>query len=67
MVRACTDAADALMSERGAADYVPLHDLFDEDTGSVYLDDYGHTTEEANQRVAERIAADLNRVFENRP
>ncbi len=55
MVQRCTVVADSLMMDRLGRSYFPLHSLFDADTSSVFLDDYGHITEEANAVVAARI------------
>lgn len=57
MVRRCTDLVDARMQARGMESYFPLHALFDDDSASVFTDNYGHLTERASQVVADRIAA----------
>jgi lysophospholipase L1-like esterase len=36
--------------------FFPLYDLFDADTGSVFLDRWGHLTEAGNAAIARRIA-----------
>jgi hypothetical protein len=55
LVRRCTTSVDSLMQDRAGRMYFPLHTLFDSETSSVHLDDYGHLTEAANAVVADRI------------
>jgi len=55
MLQRCTAAVDTAMRNRRGLTYVPLHALFDRDTGSVFLDEYGHVTESANGVIADRI------------
>jgi hypothetical protein len=59
MVHRCSTAVDSVLRRRDTSAYTPLHHLFDGDTGSVFLDDYGHVTEEANGTIARRIVRDL--------
>lgn len=56
MVRRCTAAVDSLMMADANPAYVPLHALFDADTATVFVDNWGHTTEAANAAIANRIA-----------
>lgn len=58
-VRACTAAVDDAMKARGYTDFRTLTALFDGETESVFVDDYGHLTEAANRVVAEALARDL--------
>jgi hypothetical protein len=51
----CTKAVDHLARTRGIDDYHPLHHLFDDDTESVFIDDYGHIVENAHRKVAAAI------------
>jgi len=55
MLQRCTTAVDSAMRDRFEVTYVPLHQLFDRDTASVFLDEYGHVTESANGVIADRI------------
>lgn len=57
MLGRCTAAADSALSDRRGITFFPLHDLFDGDSTSVFLDDYGHLTERGNGIVADYIAA----------
>jgi hypothetical protein len=56
MLRRCTTAADSLLAGRRGTTFFSLSDLFDGDSSSVFLDDYGHLTERANGVVADYIA-----------
>ena len=51
----CGAMADSLMGSRRGATYFPLDSLFDRDTASVFIDHFGHVTEEANGAIADRI------------
>ncbi len=55
-VRVCSQLTDSLMSGRAGTTYFALHDLFDRDTVDVFLDHYGHVTEEGDAKIAHRIA-----------
>ena len=55
MVQACTRAVDSLMAESPEVPYAALHSLFDGADESVFLDPFGHVTEEANGTVADAI------------
>jgi len=66
MVRRCSTAVDSVLARRGTSAYTPLHHFFDGDTGSVFLDDYGHVTEEANGTIARRIVRDLLPLLHSR-
>jgi hypothetical protein len=56
MLSRCTAVADSLLADRRGTTFFPLHDLFDRDSTSVFLDDYGHLTERADGIVADYIA-----------
>ena len=55
MLHRCTQAADQAMGDRLGRDYFQLASIFDSDTTSVFLDEYGHVTETANAVIADRI------------
>ncbi|MGH7665463.1 MAG: SGNH/GDSL hydrolase family protein [Gemmatimonadaceae bacterium] len=55
LLRRCTAAVDSVMADRRERTYFPLHALFDEDTATVFLDDFGHVTERANGIIADEI------------
>ena len=55
MLRRCTGVADSLLDDRRGVTYFPLHDLFDQDSATVFIDQYGHITEDANRKVADFI------------
>lgn len=59
LLRQCTAAVDSVMADQIRRNYIPLHPLFDDDTSSVFLDDFGHVTEAANTKIADRIAASI--------
>jgi hypothetical protein len=44
------------MADRTGKTYYSLAGLFDADTESVFVDLHAHLTEDANRKVAERIA-----------
>lgn len=54
-LRACTAAADRALTDWMGGPYYPLHDLFDADTSTVFLDAFGHVTERGNAVIASRI------------
>lgn len=56
LIWSCTRAVDSLMQDRAGHAFVSLTDLFDGDTTSVFLDEFGHLTEAGNKVVAQRIA-----------
>ena len=64
MVTACTKTVDDLARERSVEDYYPLHHLFDEEGGTVFIDDYGHMVESAHTKVAVAI---VDRILERLP
>lgn len=51
----CGAVTDSLMASRRGSTFFPLDSLFDRDTSSVFIDHYGHVTEEANGLIADRI------------
>jgi lysophospholipase L1-like esterase len=55
----CEATTDSLMRDQTERQYFPLRTLFDDDTASVFMDYYGHLTEQANGVVADRMAAVL--------
>lgn len=57
VLRRCTAAADSALSDRRGVTFFPLHHLFDRDSTSLFIDDYGHLTERANGIVADYIVA----------
>jgi len=63
-VVACTNAVDRLVRTRAVTDFHSLNDLFDRETSSVFLDDYGHIVEEGNRVVA---AAIVDRIIDRLP
>jgi hypothetical protein len=63
-VSACTKVVDGVARARNVADFHPLHHLFDQETGSVFLDDYGHIVESGNRKVA---AAIVDRFIDRLP
>jgi hypothetical protein len=59
----CAAVVDSAMGGRLGHTYFPLAGLFDQEAGTVFMDEYGHITEAANRRVADTIAAVLRRVL----
>ena len=51
----CGTVTESLMASRLGISFFPLDSLFDRDTASVFLDHFGHVTEEANGIIADRI------------
>ena len=56
MLQRCSALVDSLAPPRLGGDFAQLAGLFDEERGTVFLDNAGHVTEQANGIVAERIA-----------
>lgn len=52
---ACGARIDSVMAPNTGRGFYPLHDVFDRDTASVFMDQWGHLTERANGVIAERI------------
>ncbi len=52
----CAASLDSAMADQAGHTYFSLAGLFDADTVSVYVDEHAHITEDANRKVAERIA-----------
>lgn len=52
----CAASIDSAMADQAGRSYFSLAGLFDADTASVYVDEHAHITEDANRKVAERIA-----------
>jgi hypothetical protein len=52
----CAASIDSAMTDQAGKTYYSLAGLFDADTASVYVDEHAHITEDANRKVAERIA-----------
>ena len=59
LVSVCTAAVGDTVAARELDSFVPLHELFDDDTSSVFLDDFGHIKETANRRVVAAIVDKL--------
>lgn len=56
MIRQCTKSVDSALARLPSLLYVPLHALFNDHSETIFLDDYGHMTEQANRIVADRVA-----------
>jgi len=52
----CAASIDSAMTDQAGRSYFSLSGLFDADTVSIYVDEHAHITEDANRKVAERIA-----------
>src|SRR2546430_6072 len=50
---------DAVMADMAPERFVNLTHMFDEDTATVFIDDLGHATEQANGEVAARMLGPL--------
>jgi len=50
---------DAVMADMAPERFVNLTHMFDEDTATVFIDDLGHVTEQANGEVAARMLGPL--------
>src|SRR2546427_12125456 len=50
---------DAVMADMAPERFVNLTHMFDEDTATVFIDDLGHVTEQANGEVAARVLGPL--------
>lgn len=59
MIRACGTVTQARMADREGKTYFTLANIFDQDTSSIFLDTYGHVTEQGNAIIAARIADHL--------
>ena len=56
MLQRCSALVDSLAPSRLGGNFTQLAGLFDPETGTVFLDNAGHVTEQANVIVAEHIA-----------
>jgi hypothetical protein len=56
LLRRCTVVVDSLKAERPDSAYVSLTHMFDSDSGTIFLDEFGHMTPQGNERVAGRVA-----------
>ena len=65
LMRRCTGLVDSLMQDRSGKTYVSLTSIFDRDTASVFLDQYGHITEAGNAEIADRITSLLVPLLAN--
>jgi hypothetical protein len=59
LMRRCTAAVESVMAAREDLDFVSFTKVFDQDTMTVFLDEFGHMTPAGNQRLAEAIAVRL--------
>lgn len=53
----CTLAVDSIMAGREGAGYFPLDSIYDGDSTSIFLDEWGHVTEHGNEEMADRMTA----------
>lgn len=60
----CSASIDSAMADQAGRTYFSLSGLFDADTNSVYVDEHAHITEDANRKVAERIADQVAPLFQ---
>lgn len=71
LVARCTEAVGERARARESNAFEELTHVFDDASGTVFLDDYGHVTEAANRRIAraiwERIEPTLRRSLESGP
>jgi lysophospholipase L1-like esterase len=58
-LRTCSQRADSLLKDRMGKTYFPLHAVFDPDTSSVFLDDYGHVTERGYGIIADHMVGPI--------
>ncbi len=65
-IRLCTATVDQEVVRHGVDTYVPLHDLFDDWSSTVFLDDYAHVTEAGNRRIADAIWARIEPLLLDR-
>jgi lysophospholipase L1-like esterase len=56
LYRPCTAAVDSIMATDPGLNYFPLDSIFDRDSTSIFLDEWGHITATGNQRIADRMA-----------
>ena len=60
MLVTCSLRTDSILRPAIGRTFFPLYDLFDADTGSVFLDHWGHLTEAGNAAIARRIADQIS-------
>lgn len=65
--RDCGRVAVAEMEAQPGAHFVSLVRMFDRDTSTVFLDNFGHLTEPASDAVGDTLAALLAPMLRNRP
>jgi hypothetical protein len=63
LMRQCTSTVESLMVARRAEGYVSLTRMFDQDTATIFLDEFGHLTPLGNERIADWVADLLTRQF----
>jgi hypothetical protein len=63
LMRHCSRAVDSAMADRAGRSYLSLTGLFDADTTSVFLDEFGHLTEAGTAKVADAIADRLEKML----
>ncbi len=57
LIRSCGNSIDSAMTTTAAPPYISMAKIFDDHKETVFLDDFGHVTEEGNAIIADRIAA----------
>ncbi len=57
--RECAEAIDSAMADVQAKTYVSYASMFDDVTGSVFLDRFGHVTEVGNRRIAGALVNEI--------
>jgi len=63
----CVRALDSALADRKGTTVVPLFDIFDADSTTVFVDQNAHITETANRRVAARIAEVIEPLLQASP
>lgn len=58
-IRTCAMSIDSAMAPDRGRTYAPLSDVFDAHKETVFLDGYGHITEEASRVLSDRIATEV--------
>jgi hypothetical protein len=64
MLRECASRVDRKLEPWEGTRFFPLHHIFDQQETDVFLDHFGHITEEANRIIAEEIARRLLPILE---
>ena len=65
--RSCSSAVDSTMVAADILTFVNMSAVFDRDTATVFLDNWGHVVESADRKIADAIAEVLRPLIGSPP